>query len=201
MSLNACPQCPFRCENMFKVKIDFYEKAKELSPIVFHRPFHRCHMSKQHDCRGFIQEAYDRQDLEIIEAYENNYSKNLSTMSYEATGRVKQVLPLETGATNAGKEWQKQAFLIEIYDAKYPKEIAFTAWGKTTAYLENLGEGSQVSVHFEVSSREYNGKFYTDCAASKIEVLNRAEVAPKEALPASNGITAALPASDEDLPF
>jgi hypothetical protein len=189
---------------MFKVKIDFYEKAKELSPKVFHRPFHRCHMSKRpNDCRGFIKEAYDRQDLDIMEAYENNYTKNPFTlMSYEATGRIKQVLPLETGATNTGKEWQKQAFLIEIYDAKYPKEIAFTAWGKTTSYLENLGEGSDVTIHFEVSSREYNGKFYTDCAASKIQVLNRAKVEPKPVPITENGITDQLPpAPDENLPF
>lgn len=70
-----CIECPFRVENMLNVGISFYEKARELSPKVFHRPFHRCHMAKdRRDCAGFILEAYDRQDTEIIELYEKEAS-------------------------------------------------------------------------------------------------------------------------------
>lgn len=81
-------------------------------------------------------------------------------------GKVKAVLPLQSGTSKSGNAWQKQEFVIET-EGNYPKNIAFTLFGDKVEQCPKIGE--VVDVHFEVSSREFNGKYFHDIQAWKIE--------------------------------
>jgi hypothetical protein len=89
-------------------------------------------------------------------------------MALEINGVLTQVLAETTGTGKAGT-WVKRDFVLETTGDKYPKKICFSAWGDKSAEISNYASGTELKVSFEVSSREYNGKWYTDLRAWKIE--------------------------------
>jgi len=86
----------------------------------------------------------------------------------QITGKVSQILPIEIGH-GANGQWKKQFFILDFMDGNYPKKVSISAWGDKTDALKNLTPGSEVTVSFNVESREYNGRWYTDIKAWKID--------------------------------
>jgi len=88
----------------------------------------------------------------------------------EIKGKVKSVLPVESGEGKNGKEWKRQDFIIEFMDGDYSKILALTARAENTLKaVSDLKSGMDVKVQFNIESREYNGKYYTNATAWKIE--------------------------------
>ncbi len=85
----------------------------------------------------------------------------------DISGKIIQVLQEQTGEGRNGK-WSKCDFVIETQD-KFPKKVCITAWGDLIQTVRNIPAGSDVKVSFDISSREYNGKWYTDVKAWKVE--------------------------------
>lgn len=121
-------------------------------------------------------------------------------------GRVIHLLALQTGEGKNGT-WKKQDFVIET-DGQYPKKVCISAWGDKINESA-LQVGTDINVSFDVESREYNGRWYTDLKAWKIEALLGGS-APSEAHTTSTSspsrtpteLPASLQASEEDnLPF
>jgi len=87
-------------------------------------------------------------------------------MSLTINGKITAINAVEKGTSKAGKEWQKQNFVINTGD-KFNPEVCFQVFGAEKC--ENLTKynnvGDDVEVSFNVSSREYNGKWYNslDC--------------------------------------
>ncbi len=78
----------------------------------------------------------------------------------EIKGKISKILPLETGISNAGKEWKKQTVVIDTGD-EFNNIVAVSAFGDDKIKrLDKLKEGMKVSILCNVYSREYNGKFY-----------------------------------------
>lgn len=72
-------------------------------------------------------------------------------------------------ATGQGKkgQWKKQEFIIET-PSQYPKKVCLSLWGdKIDQY--GLSVGDQVNVSVDLESREYNGRWYTEARAWKLE--------------------------------
>lgn len=92
----------------------------------------------------------------------------------EQIGKLFQVMQ-ETGGEGKSGKWSKCDFVLDVEDAKYPKKIAITAWNKDVDTIKQTPVGSELKVSFDLSSREYNGKWYTDVKAWKIEVTKKAE--------------------------
>lgn len=88
-------------------------------------------------------------------------------MSLEIQGKLLEVHPEQSGESKNGT-WKKQSFVIETED-QYPKKVCFVIWGDRTNMLEGLSKGDSLKVAFDVESREYNGRWYTDVKAWKIE--------------------------------
>ena len=89
-------------------------------------------------------------------------------MSLEITGKVSEILPKESGTGKNGNEWVKQSFVIET-EGQYPKKVCFTAWRDLVNQVGSLPLNSEVKVFFDVESRAFNGKWYSDIKAWKIE--------------------------------
>ena len=110
-----------------------------------------------------------------------------------------QMLPLQTGTSKNG-EWKKQDVIVET-DDQYPKKICISIWGdKVDTSLLQVGNNLDISINVE--SREYNGKWYTDVKAWKIEAVGNA---PAQADgPSANDMPSedfGSEPSEEDLPF
>ncbi len=89
-------------------------------------------------------------------------------MALDIIGRIIQIMPTTTGTSKAGKEWVKQEFVIETQE-QYPKKICISAMGDKTQELKKFVTGNDVKVAINLESREYNGKWYTNVNAWKIE--------------------------------
>ena len=50
----------------------------------------------------------------------------------------------------------------------YPKQVCFMVWGDKIDQLQ-IREGQELTVHFDLESREYNGRWYTDVKAWKVD--------------------------------
>ena len=78
----------------------------------------------------------------------------------DVKGTVKLICKAETGTSKAGKEWTKQIIVIDT-GAEYNPEIAVQAFGDDKIkQLSKLSVGDEVSILCNVSSREYNGKYF-----------------------------------------
>jgi hypothetical protein len=86
----------------------------------------------------------------------------------EISGRLIQVLQEQGGEGKTGNKWAKCDFVIETQE-KFPKKVCITAWNDLIGTVKGLAIDSELKVSFDISSREYNGKWYTDVKAWKIE--------------------------------
>ena len=120
-------------------------------------------------------------------------------MSLSVKGKISSKLSVESGTSKAGKEWKKQSFLLDT-GAQYNPEICFQLFGdEKIAMLEHYNIGDQVEVSFNLSSREWNGRYFHNVDAWKIEKIGE-EIAENEHLEEPPVFDA--PASEEDdLPF
>jgi hypothetical protein len=83
----------------------------------------------------------------------------------DISGKILQFLQLQTGQGKNGT-WKKQEFVLETGDA-YPKKVCIAVWGDKID-MSTFKPGDSVTVSFDVESREYNGRWYTDVKAWKI---------------------------------
>ncbi|MGB4654112.1 MAG: DUF3127 domain-containing protein [Bacteroidales bacterium] len=88
----------------------------------------------------------------------------------EITGRIVKILPLLTGEGKNGP-WKKQEFVVETnLESQYPKKICFSMWGDRIDQSP-INENENVKVFFDIESREYNERWYTDCRAWRVDKL------------------------------
>ena len=83
----------------------------------------------------------------------------------EITGKVIKLLSLQTGTGKNGT-WKKQEFILET-SAQIPKKICFSLWGDKIDQ-SNIREGEDYEVMFDLESREFNNRWYTEAKAWKI---------------------------------
>jgi hypothetical protein len=94
-------------------------------------------------------------------------STNQSKM--QLTAKLIQLLPLQTGTGKNGL-WKKQEIIVETMD-QYPKKICLSIWGdKINGSL--LQVDKFLKLDYEIESREYSGKWYTDVKAWRIELVD-----------------------------
>ena len=79
--------------------------------------------------------------------------------------KLVQLLPIQTGMGKNG-QWRKQDIIVET-NGQYPKKICISIWGDKINEKQLL-IGNQLDIDFELESREFNGKWYTDIRAWKI---------------------------------
>jgi hypothetical protein len=89
-------------------------------------------------------------------------------------GKLKKKLDLVTGTSKAGKEWQKQSFVIDT-GAKYNNIICIEAFGDKVQDLNNVSEGDTLDVQININCNEYKGKYYTSLQAWSISVVDGGE--------------------------
>ena len=73
---------------------------------------------------------------------------------------------MQTGTGKNGT-WKKQEFILET-PGQISRKICFSLWGDKIDQF-NPTEGDETEVSFDLESREYNGRWYTDVKAWKVE--------------------------------
>lgn len=115
----------------------------------------------------------------------------------ELQGKTVAVLDLVSGTSRSGKAFQKREFVIETA-GQYPKKVCMQLFGDKVNVCPNVGE--EVKVSFDVESREWNGKWFTQLNAWKVK-RQGAQPAPQQPVyQQAQPQAPAMPPAD-DLPF
>lgn len=115
----------------------------------------------------------------------------------EITGIIKAISP----TMQVTDKYKKRDFVLTTEaDTKYPQHVSFTASQEKCDLLDKYREGQQVTVHFNLRGREWNGpqgiKYFNTLEAWRIEGeagSNKVVQAPAPSFAPST--------DDSDLPF
>jgi hypothetical protein len=106
----------------------------------------------------------------------------------EIQGTITHVLDTRTGSGQKG-DWTVYSYVLET-SGQYPKQIAFEVFNKDYG----LSIGDTITAQIDLSTREYNGKWYTSVKAYKVDVQGGKQ-APAPTRPIIDDDV------DDDLPF
>lgn len=96
---------------------------------------------------------------------ENNlYLCGENTTIMEIEGKIILDLPLQEGTSKAGNHWQKKEWVLETINTQYPRKVKFDIFGDRATQM-NFEVGKIYTVSFDLESREFNGRWYTDVRA------------------------------------
>jgi single-strand DNA-binding protein len=118
-------------------------------------------------------------------------------MAYELKGKLHKIFPTEKKTDS----FQTRDMVIETQE-NYPQLIRFQLVQENCNVLDQMQEGIEVNVKFDLRGREWNGKYITNLQAWRVETTG-AEIVPgaSENVP-PDGLGADLEmGSDDDLPF
>lgn len=97
----------------------------------------------------------------------------MSDTQLKITGTVIKV----EDAVQVTEKLTKRNFVVTTGD-KYPETVAFELINDKCDLADAFAVGQQVDVSFNVRGREYNGKYYTNLAAWRIEAAGGTQATP-----------------------
>ncbi|MFA4851442.1 MAG: DUF3127 domain-containing protein [Bacteroidales bacterium] len=119
----------------------------------------------------------------------------------EIEGKILQLLPVQNISSQKGP-MKKLEFVVGI-EAKFPRKICFSLWNdKVDIFSSKMGD--TVKVFFDLESREYNGRWYTEAKAWKVENLGATAGMDSNEAEKTEGVPSSFTAQKEemdDLPF
>ena len=87
----------------------------------------------------------------------------------EITGKVVRLGALTEG-TSARGPWRKQDLIIET-EEQFPKTVCLTCWTNQIDEIQKFAPGQTIKAQIDLSSREFNGKWYTDVRVWRFEPI------------------------------
>lgn len=85
------------------------------------------------------------------------------------TAKLIQIMPPITGEGKNG-QWKRQEYIFET-ESQYPRKICVSVWGDRGISDPNIMQvGNVLTVSFDLESREFNGRWYTDVRAWRISL-------------------------------
>lgn len=78
----------------------------------------------------------------------------------ELNGKIILDLPMQTGTSKAGNPWKKKEWVLETFGT-YPRKVKFHIFGDRADAIR-FEVGKDYTVSFDLESREFNGRWYTD---------------------------------------
>lgn len=124
-------------------------------------------------------------------------------MSFDLQGKIIKIDDVQT--FNSG--FTKREFVVKT-DENYPQDIKFELVKDKTSLIEKFQLGDDVKVSFDVRGSEWNGKYFVNLNAWRIEAAGSGV---GQQAPAAPGAPAAVPppgdafdpgdAAEDDLPF
>jgi hypothetical protein len=125
-------------------------------------------------------------------------------MSFEVEGTLHKKFDTE----NKTGTFQAREFVIEVADGNYPQLVKFQLVQDRCALLDPFQENEKIKVHFDLRGREWNGKYFTNLNAWRLEKVDMTAATTTSAPPdvsddsfPSAGDEPQTGGFDDDLPF
>jgi len=99
-------------------------------------------------------------------------------------------------------DFTKREFVVKT-EGKYPQDLKFEFTKDKCQVLNSYNEGDEVEVSFDVRGNEYNGKYYVNLSAWKIEHIGAQQDQKSAPIPTANTLKEEMPNFDEmdSIPF
>ena len=119
-------------------------------------------------------------------------------MSYEVEGKLHKKFDVEKKSGT----FQAREFVLLVEQSQYPNYIKFQLVQDRVDIIESIPEGADIKVYFDLRGREWQGKYFTNLQAWRVEAAGQDN---KAKAPAGD-YTASTPYAEEgssydDLPF
>ena len=97
----------------------------------------------------------------------------------EFEGKVLQIFPARSGDSRmTGNRWTSQDVLFEMMpQSQYPRKILVSFFNKEEE-VKRLAEGAVYTVSIDVNAREYNGRWYNDIRAWRVQPKQEGQAQP-----------------------
>ena len=125
-------------------------------------------------------------------------------MSFEVEGKLHKKYETE----NKTDSFQAREFVILVESGNYPQYVKFQLVQDRCALLDAYEEGEEIKVHFDLRGREWQGKYFTNLNAWRLEKASAAAAPEPPAADSSGGFFPSPDnepsgggAADDDLPF
>lgn len=123
---------------------------------------------------------------------------------YEFIGTVKKIGEEQTFSSG----FSKRELVVTSEDDRYPQDVMFEFHRDKAGLLDTVNEADRIKVTFDILGREYNGRYFNNLKAWKIETMD----GDGEATPASQTTSDSEPpqvempsdiadVDDDNLPF
>lgn len=112
-------------------------------------------------------------------------------MIFKLTGQILQAFQAQSGISqNSGNQWMSQEFLLQHdFDQQHPKYMSFRVFGQQKIAQLNLQPGQWVTLSLDVNAREYNGRWYNEILAFKVEY----PAMPQQQMPMQQAMSRQMP--------
>ena len=87
-------------------------------------------------------------------------------------GTIAHMSEVQSGTSQTGNPWYRQTIVVDVagYNGSYRK-VALQASGNVVGDLEGAAVGDKVEISYQVTAREWNGKWYNNVDLYKVEFL------------------------------
>ena len=125
-------------------------------------------------------------------------------MAFEVEGRLHKKFDTE----NKTDTFQAREFVIEINNGNYPQFIKFQLTQDRCPMVDPYNEGEQIKVHFDLRGREWNGRYFTNLNAWRVEKAAVTQQVAENTPPPAGDMSfpsatdePAVQSNNDDLPF
>ncbi|MBR1889238.1 MAG: DUF3127 domain-containing protein [Alloprevotella sp.] len=125
----------------------------------------------------------------------------------ELTGKITHCLEARSGVSKStGNSWMSQEYVMEYTDtnSQYPRHLYFNVFGEDRIKQFNIQVGQELTVSFDIDAREYNGRWFADIRAWRVQPAQGATAQPPQEIPSPEAPFAPAPEATDptgDLPF
>jgi single-strand DNA-binding protein len=120
-------------------------------------------------------------------------------MSFEVEGKLHKKFDTEQKSGT----FQTREFVLLVEQGQYPQHIKFQLVQDRCEIIDSIAEGANIKVYFDLRGREWQGKYFTNLQAWRVEAAgqeSKARVASGD-FPTAPPMSPDEGSSYDDLPF
>ncbi len=118
-------------------------------------------------------------------------------MAFEVDGKLHKIFETEQKTD----KFRAREFVLEVVDGQYPQMVKFQLTQDKCELLDAHSEGDELKVHFDLRGREWNGKYFTNLQAWRVESGSEAHSAPPAEAASENSPPPGNEGDYDEIPF
>jgi hypothetical protein len=114
---------------------------------------------------------------------------------YEASGTIKVIFDEQSFPSG----FTKREFVVTTEAERFPQDLKFELVKDKCALIDGFSDGQRVTVNFDIRGNEYNGKYFVNLSAWKIQAAGQSNGSGTAPAPAAQQKSTSAEPSAADL--